>query len=237
MKRKVLSAAALALLVVGLSGCCLSHEWMAATCKNPMICIKCHETKGEALGHSWVSANCENPKVCIICGHREGDPLGHSWEEATCEAPKTCSVCGKTEGEALDHKVKGYKPNGVEMIGTCTVCGGSFSEELDWEKLGLDLLTGQWFCSNIVTTEGSATYPANTDLEIKKDGSVILHLAGSTFSGHLDFYEHDWDTLSMDAVLFLLSLDDMYFALYIAVDMDNMLTIFDSDITMEFVRK
>ena len=50
-----------------LSGCCLRHEWQAATCETPATCTKCQETEGEALGHSWQDATCETAKTCSVC--------------------------------------------------------------------------------------------------------------------------------------------------------------------------
>lgn len=102
-----------------LSGCCLRHEWQAATCETPATCTKCQETEGEALGHSW--------------------------QEATCETAKTCSVCAKQEGEALGHQIFWEMAEDREnMDGICETCQKEFHEELDWDKLGPYFILGEW---------------------------------------------------------------------------------------------
>jgi len=35
-----------------LTGCCISHKWIEATCTTPKTCSKCDEIEGEALGHT-----------------------------------------------------------------------------------------------------------------------------------------------------------------------------------------
>lgn len=112
-----------------LAGCCLSHEWMEATCTAPRTCTKCGEIEGEKLNHVWVEATCTVPKTCSDCGETEGVPLEHSWKDSTCTRPKTCSNCNLTEGEARGHNSGEweviYKPEnglpGAKRI-ACTVC-------------------------------------------------------------------------------------------------------------------
>ena len=53
--------------------------------------------------HDWVDATCEDPLTCSECGATEGTAPGHAWDDATCTAPKTCSECSATEGTALGH--------------------------------------------------------------------------------------------------------------------------------------
>lgn len=151
IKRMLLIAFAM-MVLPSLSGCCIRHDWVEATCEVPKTCSKCGKTEGEALGHEWVEATCEAPKTCSRCGKTEGEALGHKWVEATCENPKTCSVCGKTEGEALGHKWLENTPN-YQQPKTCEVCGATEGEPLeayckDWEFAELDKdydLSLKWF--------------------------------------------------------------------------------------------
>ena len=103
------------MMMLCLTGCCLSHEWMDADCVSPKICTKCGKSEGEALGHKWENATCTEAKTCSVCGTMEGEALGHSWKEATCTEAKTCGVCGTTEGEPLEHM--------VDEKGICNRCG------------------------------------------------------------------------------------------------------------------
>ncbi len=91
------------LIVIGgmLSGCCLSHEWVDATCTEPKHCVKCGKKEGLSLLHDYAKATCTKPQTCIMCGATTGEPLGHTWVERTIGVPKTCSVCGETEGEPI----------------------------------------------------------------------------------------------------------------------------------------
>lgn len=131
MKRTSIAMIALSLLLlVLLTGCCLSHEWEEATCTAPQTCAKCGKTEGEPLPHTWEDATCTAPKTCSVCGETEGDTLPHEWEEATCSAPKTCAVCGETEGEALGHEAGDWKVKSEptetaegEYIRVCDRCG------------------------------------------------------------------------------------------------------------------
>lgn len=104
MKKALLIFLSLSILLL-LSGCCLSHEWVEADCITPKICTKCGETEGEALGHQWKDATCTDAKACAVCAVTEGEPLGHSFEKeeirnpdyvaATATFVQTCSGCGK----------------------------------------------------------------------------------------------------------------------------------------------
>lgn len=79
------------------------HTWQAATCRNPMICSKCGETKGGTVEHNWISATCSNPRTCSECGEIDGESLGHIWQAATCISPESCCECGAVLGEAMGH--------------------------------------------------------------------------------------------------------------------------------------
>ena len=124
MKKTILIALSLMMLLV-LSGCCLSHEWEEADCVNPKTCTKCDATEGEALGHSWADATCEAPKTCSVCGASEGEALGHTWTDATCAQPKTCQTCHATEGEALAHN---WINATLTDPKTCLACGATEGE-------------------------------------------------------------------------------------------------------------
>jgi len=118
MKKRLFCLLLIAVML--LSGCCLRHEWQAATCESPKTCAKCEKTEGEALGHSW--------------------------EEATCETAKTCSVCAKTDGDPLGHQVfwELAEEDRELMVGTCKVCQQAFEEALDWDKLAPCYIQGRW---------------------------------------------------------------------------------------------
>lgn len=73
--RKCLLLVALVLCICMMSGCCLSHKWVEATCEMPKLCEKCGETEGEALGHDWSEATRQAPQTCQVCGQTEGEPL------------------------------------------------------------------------------------------------------------------------------------------------------------------
>ncbi len=86
------------------------HDFLSATCTEPVSCSRCSETRGKALGHKWKAANCITPKTCTVCKLTEGEPTGwHVWTDATCTKPRTCTGCGKTEGSAMGHYGSGLK--------------------------------------------------------------------------------------------------------------------------------
>ena len=66
-----------------LCGCCLSHDWVEASCTAPKTCSRCEKTEGEALEHQWEAATCKAPKTCDTCGLTEGEPLPHTPGEWT----------------------------------------------------------------------------------------------------------------------------------------------------------
>ena len=84
-----------------LTGCCISHDFTAASCTQPSTCTKCGETEGEILPHTWTEPTCAEPKTCSVCNLTEGNSLEHQWQEATTEKAKMCTLCGLTEGEPL----------------------------------------------------------------------------------------------------------------------------------------
>lgn len=113
------------------------HEWADATCTEPMTCVECGATKGEALGHAWVKATCTEPRTCSVCGKTEGEPNGHEWRDATCTKPRTCSVCSETEGEPNGHK---WEEATCTEAKTCSVCGDTEGDPLghDWADATYD---------------------------------------------------------------------------------------------------
>ena len=98
MKIKLIMVILLVMLL--LTGCCLSHEWTEADCTTAKTCAKCGETEGEALGHSWTDATCTEVKTCAVCRATEGEALGHilgDWEETADGIQRKCTGCDLTE--------------------------------------------------------------------------------------------------------------------------------------------
>lgn len=94
------------------------HDFVPATCTEPVICSRCPETRGKALGHKWKAANCISPKTCTVCKLTEGEPTGiHHYTMSTCTTPMTCTGCGITKGESLGHFGGGMRCSrcGVDM--------------------------------------------------------------------------------------------------------------------------
>lgn len=106
-KRLVIGLLAV-VMMMALTGCCMSHEWNEATCTAPMTCAKCGETEGEVLAHTWVEATCAEAKHCEVCGATEGEALPHTLTEATYWQAATCTVCGAVEGEILQADFEKY---------------------------------------------------------------------------------------------------------------------------------
>ena len=121
MKRFVWMIAMVTLMMMMLlSGCCVSHDMQPATCTEPARCSKCGKTEGEPLGHTEVTDPAQAP-TCTETGLSEGShcqvcgevlkaqeaiaPLGHTEVvvpavEPTCTEPGCteglhCSVCGE----------------------------------------------------------------------------------------------------------------------------------------------
>lgn len=141
MKKTILLSAFILSLL--LSGCCLRHEWIPATCTQPQTCAKCGKTIGAALGHGWADATCAQPQTCTVCGETQGNALGHTvpnWSvvtESSCAAEGAeeggCTVCGEkinraiprlahTPGEWVITKEAAFNVSG-EKSRSCTVCG------------------------------------------------------------------------------------------------------------------
>lgn len=149
--KKIVLILSTVVLMLGLSGCCVNHTWIEATCEMPKTCSVCGKERGKELGHTWIEATCEDAKTCSICGKTEGEKLGHTWIEATCEEAKTCSVCGKVEGRKRGH-------DWTEVCGEpklCNKCGKIETEKLehDWTEASC---VEPKMCSRCGQTEGVA---------------------------------------------------------------------------------
>lgn len=182
-KKRICLLLATILVAALFSGCCLSHEWVEATCETPRICSKCDKTDGEALGHAWNEATCEVAKTCVVCAKTEGAALGHAWADADCVTPKTCTVCGNVEGEAVGHSVAWKQKDADNMEGTCSACNEYVVEAMDWEKVGPYHIVGNWDGTKGKTTEtdGFVNLPSGTTLQLREDGTGALTMSGTTF--------------------------------------------------------
>ena len=86
-----------------------NHNWLEATCTQPLTCSICGQTRGTALMHEWTMATCTAPSTCVNCGQIDGYALGHNWADASCTKPSTCNNCGETIGDAVGHSyVNGF---------------------------------------------------------------------------------------------------------------------------------
>lgn len=92
MKKFIFLSSVLSLIIL-LSGCCLKHEWVEATCTTARTCQKCGKTEGFPLGHTWIPATCTEPMNCSVCGEIDGDPLGHLYDVNGSDF--ICSRCGE----------------------------------------------------------------------------------------------------------------------------------------------
>ncbi len=120
MNKKMKVALLMSAIMLVLSGCCLKHTWMEATCTEPMICSECGKEKGEENGHTWEDATCTEPRTCTVCQETKGDALGHDLIEATCTEKAKCTRCGAEIGDALGHD---FAEATCTENATCTRCG------------------------------------------------------------------------------------------------------------------
>lgn len=90
-----------------------THEWKAASCEEPAICVLCSETDGAPLGHSFGTATCEAPATCVRCAKTEGAPLGHRGGTANCTNGAFCEACG-VEYTAKDASVHAKESSWVK---------------------------------------------------------------------------------------------------------------------------
>lgn len=127
MNRRIICTVLFMLLSLLMAGCCISHEWVDATCTTPKTCSKCGKTEGDTIPHTWLDATCTAPQTCSECGVTEGSVLEHTWVDATCEAAQTCSACGATEGVPLEHN---WIDATCQSAKTCVDCGAIEGEPL-----------------------------------------------------------------------------------------------------------
>ncbi len=118
MKKKICVLIPAVILLLALSGCSCSHEWMEADCVTPKTCSKCDAVEGEALGHDYLPASCTTPETCARCGETRGDVLEHSYGEW---------FLGETE-----------------MIRSCQSCGAEETAEVTPELYARQLMIGHW---------------------------------------------------------------------------------------------
>ena len=161
MKRFVLTIAMVTLMMMLLSGCCVSHDMQPATCTEPARCSKCGKTEGEPLGHTEVTdpvlaptcteAGLSEGSHCSVCGvilkEREAiAPLGHTevimpaiaptCTEAGCTEGLHCSVCGEIlkSQELIEPHGHDWEEATFSHPRTCRICG-----ETEGEALGAGL--------------------------------------------------------------------------------------------------
>lgn len=193
MKRIIAAMLVCILLLPMLAGCCLSHDWQAATCQAPETCAKCGKTQGEILPHNWEKATCEKSETCTQCGATQGDPLGHDWQAATCLEPETCAKCGKTQGEALGHAIRPETiQEGNLLVGTCTNCNTEVRQTIVWEEFADSILLGDWECIGYQTLNGNAYSPEEGDhIVFYEDHTFSMQFAAKEITGNWLFEYRD----------------------------------------------
>lgn len=198
------------LLVLMLTGCCLSHEWEDATCSAAKTCVKCEKTDGEPLPHTFSEATCTTPKTCSVCGTTEGDTLEHTWADADCTNPKTCLVCMTTEGEPLGHN---WEDATCSVPKTCSFCaateGNTLEHDFIWtttkephysstgEKEGVCSVCGE--CIVEVIEKLVPEYHWNQPVEISSEYTIGMYNDGTNY-----WIEITAQTNNTDAILFML---------------------------------
>ena len=100
MKKRILLIFVFAMALL-LCGCCLSHEWVEASCTTPRTCSKCEKTEGDTLEHQWKEATCQKPKTCTGCDATEGAAKGHTLVEANYQVGEHCADCSEVFGEPV----------------------------------------------------------------------------------------------------------------------------------------
>jgi len=81
-----------------------------------------------ATGHDWKAATCTTPQICMNCSTTKGTKLSHSWEEGTVKTKPNCTEngeridtcrygCGETNSVLLP--AYGHKEIGVVTEPTC----------------------------------------------------------------------------------------------------------------------
>lgn len=188
MKKRFILILAFAIAVL-LCGCCLSHE--------------------------WVEASCTAPKTCSKCGETEGEPVEHQWQEATCTAPSTCARCGETQGNKLPHKFgkeELQNPNYVDatatFVKTCEQCGEQTQTEKEITQFvdqGVFLMTPEEFSDRF--TQALMDMPYLQDYEFSKYFENVPTDLKKIMGGdqYLSFVSDD--TMSYDLTMYMAKRD------------------------------
>lgn len=128
----VLAALGLCLALGGCGGGHV-HDWVEATCTEPLRCLDCGAVQGEPLGHDWMPADCTQGEHCARCTAVQGKALGHWVEEWTQVRPADCATPGRQAGTCLrcgaevtqETYAEGHTPDGTGTV--CTVCGADLA--------------------------------------------------------------------------------------------------------------
>ena len=170
---------------------------------------------GCCLSHEWVEASCTAPKTCSKCGETEGEPVEHQWQEATCTAPSTCARCGETQGNKLPHKFgkeELQNPNYVDatatFVKTCEQCGEQTQTEKEITQFvdqGVFLMTPEEFSDRF--TQALMDLPDLQDFDFSKYFSNTQTDLKKLMGGnqYLSFVSDD--TMSYDLKMYMAKRD------------------------------
>lgn len=183
MKKVFLIILSLSILLL-FSGCCLSHEWVAASCTVPKNCSKCGKTEGEVLEHQWKEATCAEPKTCANCGATDGVKLPHQfgkeeiqnadYVEARAIHVKTCEQCG--EQSQRETEITQFVDQGVFLM-----TPEEFSERFTQALMDMPYLQDFDF----------SKYFSNTQTDLKKlmsGNQYLSFVSDDTMSYNLKMY-------------------------------------------------
>lgn len=139
MKKRLLSAVLVVLILANLTACSLIPKGENSTENNNDVVPSSNESSEkveEVCEHQWIEATCTEPKTCSLCGITEGETLEHDFAPATVDSPKKCKVCGFEEGDSV--KVteipipEGFFDKGVSnTLGDDYLVSGEVSEDFD----------------------------------------------------------------------------------------------------------
>lgn len=180
------------LLLLALSGCACSHDWLPADCMNPQSCSKCKEIGDSALGHAWLDATCTAPQTCSRCSAKQGETLAHTYSEWTFEEDqmtKYCLVCNDETTTEIDRELylesllNGYwdlwtmrhenDPAAIEAITFGSFLNGS---------MRADDITDTSHCGALYLSEGGDR-SANFIFGEGKSCQIIMGLANERYNG------------------------------------------------------
>lgn len=148
--KKVIRLLSLILCAVLLSGCCIKHEWEAATCEDPITCSKCGEVSGEEIGHH--PGNWERVSV----------PL---WGQAGVSR-RSCVICGQVMEEKTEEAASLYADNNIVM----DIYGIK-----DRMEAVLGTFSADYSCRFIASRNGLQIAVSKGDFEV---GSLRAHAEG-----------------------------------------------------------